>query len=371
MAIGNGSLRRKAASNRRVVVLVVPPVEELDLVGPIQVFSAANRLAGKPVYSIEIATNGKDLKVQGEGGLLAFLAETNYQGLSKNFDSLLLVCGVGTRNVRDPALFAWLRRVAPTVRRLGSVCLGAFLLAEAGLLNGRRATSHWRFSKELARRYPMVQVASEPVWVKDENIYTSAGIAAGIDLALAWVEEDCGNAIAAEVARELVLFLRRPAGQAQLSVSLAAQANEMKSIQELQVWIAEHLHKELSVQLLADRAAMSVRNFERVFAREVGMSPARYVRQVRVEAAQRMIERSEKGLEQIALACGFSSADLMRRAFMRSLGTTPRALRLLAKTVVQKRAATVARRAWSQRKMQLSNLHSSPSSNTGSGGIRG
>jgi transcriptional regulator GlxA family with amidase domain len=169
----------------------------------------------------------------------------------------------------------------------------------------------------------MVKVASEPVWVKDGNIYTSAGISAAIDLALAWVEEDCGNAIAAEVARELVLFLRRPARQAQLSVSLAAQDNEMKSIQELQVWIVEHLHNGLSLQILADRVAMSVRNFERVFAREVGMSPARYVRKVRVEAAQRMIDRSEKGLEQIAAACGFSSADLMRRAFIRTLGTTP------------------------------------------------
>jgi transcriptional regulator GlxA family with amidase domain len=319
-----------------MVVLAVPPVDEFDLVCPIQVFSAANRLAGKLVYRVEIATNGKDLKVQGEGGLLSFLAETNYEGLNKNFDSLLLVCGVGTRNVRDPALFAWLRRIAPTVRRVGSVCVGAFLFAEAGLLNGRRATSHWKFSQELAQRYPKVKVESEPVWVKDGNVYTSAGISAGIDLALAWVEEDCGNAIAAEVARELVLFLRRPAGQAQLSVSLAGQAQEMKAIQELQVWIAEHLREELSLQLLADHVAMSVRNFERVFAREVGTSPARYVRKVRVEAAQRMIDRSEKGLEQIAMACGFSSADLMRRAFIRSLGTTPRALHSLTKTGVEK-----------------------------------
>ena len=150
MALGNGNLRRKAApSNRRVVVLVVPPVDEFDLLCPIQVFSAANRLAGKSIYSVEIATNRKKLKVQGEGGLLSFLAQTHYKGLKRGFDSLLLVCGLGTRNVRHPALFAWLRRVAPSVRRLGSVCVGSFLLAEAGLLNGKRATSHWRFSKEL------------------------------------------------------------------------------------------------------------------------------------------------------------------------------------------------------------------------------
>ena len=157
---------------------------------------------------------------------------------------------------------------------------GLFYFAEAGLLNGRRATSHWKFSRGLAPRYPSVKVVSEPVWVKDESIYTSAGISAGIDLALAWVEEDCGNAIATEVARELVLFLRRPAGQAQIRVSLAAQANETKSIHELQVWLAEHLHKQLSLDLLADRVAMSVRTFERVFQREVGLSPARYIRQL-------------------------------------------------------------------------------------------
>lgn len=306
-----------------MVVLAVPPVEEFDLVCPIQVFGAANRLAGKRVYSVEIATNGSDLKVQGEGGLLSFLAETNYKGLNENFDSLLLVCGLGTRNVRDAALFAWLRRVAPTVRRLGSVCVGSFLLAEAGLLNGKRATSHWRFSKELARRYPMVKVESELVWVKDENIYTSAGISASIDLALAWVEEDCGAAIAQEVARELVLFLRRSGGQKQLSVSLSAQASEMKSIQELQVWITENLRKKLSVQALADRAAMSVRNFERVFTREVGRTPSKYVLQARLEAVRHQLERTDRGLKQIAVACGFGSADVMRRSFSRLVGVTP------------------------------------------------
>lgn len=306
-----------------MVVLAVPPVDEFDLVCPIQVFSAANRLADKAVYSVEVATSGRDLKVQGEGGLLSFLAETNYKNLKENFDSLLLACGLGTRNVRDLALFAWLRRIAPSVRRLGSVCVGSFLFAEAGLLNGRRATSHWRFSKELARRYPLVKVESELVWVKDENIYTSAGISAGVDLALAWVEEDCGAAIAQEVARELVLFLRRSGGQKQLSVSLSAQASEMRAIQELQVWIAENLRKKLTVQVLADRTAMSVRNFERVFTREVGRTPSRYVLQARVEAVRHQLERTDRGLKQIAAACGFGSADVMRRSFARFVGVTP------------------------------------------------
>ena len=324
MATQNGnSQRKREASGRRVVVLAVPPVDEFDLVCPVQVFGAANRLAGKPVYRVEVVTNGKDVRVQGEGGVLSFVAETSYKALNANFDSLLLVCGLGTRNARDQALFAWLRRVAPTVRRLGSVCVGSFLLAEAGLLNGRRATSHWRFSKELARRYPMVKVESELVWVKDENIYTSAGISAGIDLALAWVEEDCGAAIAQEVARELVLFLRRSGGQKQLSVSLSAQASEMKAIQELQLWITDNLRKKLAVQVLADRVAMSVRNFERVFTREVGRTPSQYVLQARVEAVRHQLERTDRGLKQIAAACGFGSADVMRRSFSRFVGVTP------------------------------------------------
>jgi transcriptional regulator GlxA family with amidase domain len=329
MSTTDSSVRRKGAPHRqrRVIVLVVPPVEELDLVGPIQVLSAANRLAGKPVYSVEVVTNGDDLKVEGEGGLLSFLAHRHYKALRADFDSLLIVCGVATRLARDRDLFAWMRSVAPTVRRLGAVCVGAFLLAEAGLLNGRRVTTHWKFGQELAGRYPKIRVVTEPIWVKDGNIYTSAGISAGIDLALAWVEEDCGNAIATEVARELVLFLRRPGGQAQLSVSLAAQANEMKSIQELQVWIAENLDRKLSLPILAGRVAMSVRNFERVFTRELGASPARYVLQMRIEAARRMLEGSRKGLAQIATACGFSSADAMRRAFMRTLGVTPHSCR--------------------------------------------
>src|SRR5215469_4551106 len=324
MAAQNGNSRRKrVASSRRVVVLAVPPVDEFDLVCPIQVFGAANRLGGKSVYSVEVVTNGKDIKVQGEGGVLSFLAESSYKALQENFDSLLVVCGLGTRNARDPALFAWLRHIALTVRRLGSVCVGSFLLAEAGLLNGRKATSHWRFSKELARRYPRVKVESELVWVKDGNIYTSAGISAGIDLALAWVEEDCGAAIAQEVARELVLFLRRPGGQKQLSVSLSAQASEMKVIQELQVWIAENLRKKLSVQVLAERVAMSVRNFERVFTREVGRTPSQYVLHARVEAARHQLERTDKGFKQIAVGCGFGSADVMRRSFARLVGVTP------------------------------------------------
>jgi len=316
---------RKAA--RRIVVVIVPPVDELDLVGPLQVFNSVNRLAGRTIYAIDVVTNSNRLRVEGEGGVLTFIARHHFNKVKGACDSVLLVCGLGSRSVRDPGLSAWLVKTAGDVRRLGAVCVGSFLLAEAGLLNGRRATTHWKFGRELAGRYPAVRVEHDPLWVKDGNIYTSAGISAGIDLALAWVEEDCGAGLAHEAARELVLFLRRPGGQPQLSVSLASQASEMMSIRELQIWIAEHLEARLSVEDLADRMAMSVRNFERVFTREVGTTPSQYVLQLRVESARRQLERTDRGLKHVASAAGFRSVDVMRRAFVRLLGITPRRYR--------------------------------------------
>jgi transcriptional regulator GlxA family with amidase domain len=321
---------RRHSAGRRIVVVVVPPVDDLDLVGPLQVFSSVNRLVGRPVYAIEVVTSADRLTVEGESGVLTFMARCRLEELDGDCDSVLLVCGLGNRTKRDAALSAWLRRTAAEARRLGAVCVGSFLLAEAGLLNGRRATTHWKFGRELAKRYPDVRVEHEPLWVKDGNIYTSAGISAGIDLALAWVEEDCGAGLAHEAARELVLFLRRPGGQPQVSVSLASQASEMLSIRELQIWIAEHLATRLSVENLADRMGMSVRNFERVFTREVGTTPSQYVLQARVEAARRQLERTDPGLKHVASAAGFGSVAVMRRAFVRLLGITPRRYRELA-----------------------------------------
>ena len=322
--------RLRRLSSRRIIVVAVPPVDELDLVGPLQVFNSVNRLAGRPIYTTEIVTNADRLTVEGEGGVLTFMARHHFDKVRGACDSVLLVCGLTTRSVRDAALSAWLRKMAGEVRRIGAVCVGAFLLAEAGLLNGRRATAHWKFGRELACQYPAVRVEHDPLWVKDGNIYTSAGVSAAIDLALAWVEEDCGASLAHEAARELVLYLRRPGGQPQISVSLASQASEMASIRELQIWIAEHLDARLSVEDLSQRMAMSVRNFERVFTREVGTTPSQYVMQVRVEAARRRLERTDLGLKNVASASGFGSVDVMRRAFLRLLGITPRRYRELA-----------------------------------------
>ena len=318
------------STSRRIIVVIVPPVDELDLVGPLQVFNSVNRLAGRNIYSIEVVTNADNLTVDGEAGVLTFVARHHFSEVAGACDSVLLVCGLASRSVRDVQLSAWLKKMSVEVRRLGAVCVGVFLLAEAGLLNARRATTHWKFGRELATRYPGIRVEHDPLWVRDGNIYTSAGISAGIDLALAWVEEDCGAGLAHEAARELVLFLRRPGGQPQVSISLASQASEMLSIRELQIWIAEHLQTRLSVDDLADRMSMSVRNFERVFTREVGTTPAQYVLQMRVEAARRHLERTDRGLKQVASSAGFGNVDVMRRAFVRLLGITPRRYRELA-----------------------------------------
>ena len=313
---------------RAVVVLVVPPVDELDLVGPVEVFGTANRLMsrGQARYAVEIVTTAQDRKIAGESGL-SLVAERHYLEVGGRPDAVLVTCGVEARRRRDRSLGAWLVRMAGSVRRLGSVCVGGFLLAEAGLLDGRRATVHWRYAREFAERYPRVAVDPRPTWVRDRNIYTSAGISAGIDLALAWVEEDFGPGFALKVARELVLFLRRPGGQDQLSVSLQAQGSHTRPLHELQAWMMEHLDRPLSIDALADRVAMSPRNFARLFAHEVGTTPGRYLLRLRVEAARRLLEQTDRGLTEIARASGFGGPDVMRRAFLRVLGTAPASYR--------------------------------------------
>jgi transcriptional regulator GlxA family with amidase domain len=238
-------------------------------------------------------------------------------------DTLLIAGGAGTRGPRDPALLAWLCRMAGQVRRVCSICTGAYLLADAGLLNGKRATTHWRFVTSFARKHPAVLWDPNPIFVRDGNIYTSAGVTAGMDLALALIEEDYGGALALNVARQMVIFLRRPGSQAQFSVALSAQAAERNSLKELQVWIAENLARDLSVEALAAHVAMSKRNFARVFVRELGRTPARYVEQARIEAARAQLAASDESVDQIAMRCGFSSAELLRRSFVRRFKIAP------------------------------------------------
>ena len=313
---------------RRVMVLAVPPAEELDIVGPWDVFASVNSALAEqgPAYTIELVTGGKQRSFRGDSGL-TIVAGSVYTNVSGNPDTLVVVGGTGATASRDRAISQWIRQKAKAARRVASICTGAFLLAEAGLLDGRRATTHWMFTREMATRFPKVSVDPDPIFVRDGNIYTSAGVTAGMDLALALVEEDLGSAMALRIARTLVLFLRRPGGQAQFSASLWAQASQLKPLRELCVWMVENLGRDLSVSVLASRVAMSDRNFARVFAQELGVTPARYVEQLRLEAARRELELSDKGLEQVALASGFSSGELLRRAFMRRYGIPPHTYR--------------------------------------------
>ncbi len=223
----------------------------------------------------------------------------------------------------DERLIAFLKRAAGRSRRVASVCTGAFLLARAGLLDNRKATTHWSGCRELARRYPGVSVQRDPIFVRSGNVYTSAGVTAGIDLALALVEEDLGPKVARDVARWLVLFLRRPGGQSQFSAALAGQPAERGPLRELQGWMVDHLDEDLSVPALAERAYMSPRNFARAFKREVGMTPAAYVEALRVERARGLLETGGESVEQVALRCGFGTVETMRRVFRRRLGVSP------------------------------------------------
>ena len=309
---------------RRIIVLAAPPSEELDIVGPWDVFATANNaLRGKQrAYNLELVTTGKRRSFLCDSGL-TLAAKYRYQELRGSVDTLIVAGGTGALMTHDPAILTWVRKVAGKARRVASICTGAFLLAEAGLLAGRRATTHWMFTKQLSAQYPAVHVDPHPIFVRDENLYTSAGVTAGMDLALALVEEDLGSAIALHVAQMLVLFLRRPAGQAQFSNSWMEHVSNSKPLRELQVWIADNLNKDLSIEALASRAAMSERNFARVFVRELGTTPAHYVEQLRLEAARRELEATRKSLKQVALASGFSSSEVMRRAFLRCLRTSP------------------------------------------------
>ena len=313
---------------RRVVLATFPGAQILDVTGPLEVFSTAGREvrerspgAADP-YRLEVVASRAG-PIETSSGI-EVVARASVRGLRGRIDTLIVAGGEGTEDaIRDDALMGWIRRAGPRARRLASVCSGAFLLAEAGLLDGRRATTHWRGCDLLARQYPKVRVEPDPIFVRDGRVYTSAGVCAGMDLALALVEEDLGREIALAVAQRLVLFLKRPGGQSQFSAQLKAQAAAREPLRDLQGYIAENPDGDLTVEALAERVGMSPRNFARVFGREVGTTPARYVEQTRVEAARRRLEESDDPVETVAGDCGFGSAETLRRSFLRILNVAP------------------------------------------------
>ncbi len=313
---------------RRIALLAYPDVQILDVTGPLEVFARTtrwlndNRRMATPAYTVEIL-GLKPGPFRASSGLRLH-ADHGFRDAGGGIDTLLVAGGVGAaRHQADPDILRWLRRQSTHVRRLASVCTGAFFLAEAGLLDGRRATTHWNDCPDLARRFPKVRVEPDTIYVQDGSIYTSAGVTAGMDLALALVEEDHGREVALAVARALVLFLRRPGGQAQFSAQLAVQFAEHEPLRELQAHILEHPKEDLTVETLARRVSMSPRNFARVFTRELGTTPARFVTAVRVETARRLLEESSEDLEAICRRSGLGSLETMRRAFLRLVGTPP------------------------------------------------
>ncbi|MGH7101082.1 MAG: GlxA family transcriptional regulator, partial [Acetobacteraceae bacterium] len=305
---------------RVIDVLTYPAVQLLDVSGPVQVFASANDLvvgAGRArPYRLKVVAQGGEGATASAGVTLAAGPLT---GEGEELDTLLVAGGEGAEAAAEnPVLVDWVRQRAGKARRVASVCTGAFLLAAAGVLDGRRAATHWMYCTKLAQRFPAVRVEPDPIFVCDGPVWTSAGVTAGIDLALALVEEDLGRSVALAVARYLVVFLKRPGGQAQFSAALALQAAEDK-FGALHAWINEHLADDLSLSVLAGQAGMSERSFGRHYAGTTGQTPARAIERLRMEAARRLLSDSRTPVKRIAQRCGFGSEETMRRSFLRLL----------------------------------------------------
>jgi transcriptional regulator GlxA family with amidase domain len=301
---------------RRVVITGPPPVQVLDVTGPLEVFANA------AAYDIQVCTPDGGHSLRTNRGIDLGNAMPTSECVGP-IDTLIVAGGPGSESGSyDLSFIQWIREAATRARRVASICTGAFMLAEAGLLDGKEAVTHWKFCDRLALEYPKVHVKRDPIYLKDGCIYTSAGITAGIDLSLALVEEDQGHKVSLEIARFLVMFLVRPGGQAQYSHMLSHQATASQPLRELQVWMLEHLRDSMTVESLAERLGVSSRHFTRVCLQETGMNPGQFIDRMRVEAAQQLIDSSKKGLKEVAEACGFHSAEAMRRAFSRVLGVT-------------------------------------------------
>lgn len=319
---GSRSAPTKAA--RVIEVLAYPLVQLLDVTGPLQVFASANehitQAGGAAPYVLRVVAKGGAPITASAGVGIATHALPRGRSV---VDSLMVAGGPGVdAAAEDSELVDWLKRRATQARRVASVCTGAFLLGQAGLLDGRRAVTHWSYCAELSRRYPSIKVEPDPIFVRDGAIWSSAGVTAGIDLALALVEEDLGRATALAVARYLVVFLKRPGGQAQFSAALSLQSAE-DEFGALHEWIGKHLTDDLSLPVLARQAGMSERSFSRHYARATGVTPVHAIERLRVEAARRLLSETRQPVKRISQRCGFGSEETMRRSFLRVLAATP------------------------------------------------
>lgn len=316
---------------RKVVIVVYDGANSLDFVGPLDVFAFAADIAkGKhpgapPAYAVELAsTCGGPVRTWAGMQVVPHYALAD---VPSGLDTVLVAGGDYTRAAADARLLNWLRARTPDVRRMGAVCSGTFILAAAGLLRNHKATTHWATAAQLAHEYPDIEVEPDAIFIRSGKMYTSAGGSAGMDLALALVEEDLGYDVALTVARALVLFLKRPGGQSQFSRPLFAQTAAAGPLQGVVEWIVRHLDADLRVEVLAQKAGMSARNFARAFTASMETTPAKFVEAARLEQARSCLEGGRASLKQIARECGFSSAERMRRAFQRTLRVTPEAYR--------------------------------------------
>lgn len=319
--------------SHRVVIAVFPDVDLLDVTGPAEVFALANReTAGRAGYQVRLA--GPQAGAVRTSAGVRLLADLAFDEVGGQVDTLLVPGAVdlteqGPVARIDSDVVAWVKETAPHARRVASVCVGAHVLAAAGLLDGRTATTHWSTAAQLAADHPAITVDPDPIFVRTDRgrLWTGAGISACLDLALALVAEDQGEEVALAVARQLVMYLKRQGGQSQFSVPLSRPASARRDIDELRLWIADHLDGDLSAEVLADRMCLSERHFARVFKQETGASPATYVEAARIEVARRLLETTDDPLDQVAAAAGLGSAETLHRAFRRQLATTPAAYR--------------------------------------------
>jgi transcriptional regulator GlxA family with amidase domain len=306
---------------RRVGILVLPGVQMLDAAGPLDVFAEANIQSGSAEYALHIiSTAGRP--VQSSSGM-RILPDLTLGDRVTRFDTLLVAGAPHLEHgLPGPDVLEWVRRQAPNCRRYGSVCSGALVLAASGLLDGRRVTTHWSVAERLAQRYPSVEVEADALYVRDGPVRTAAGVTAGLDLALALVEEDLGRTVAKCVASQLVMFFRRPGGQLQFSRRGETNPAGRSALQDVQRWVIAHPAEDASLAALASRAGLSPRHFARVFRQELGMTPASWVERVRIDTARAKLEAGDRP-KQVATACGFGDVDTFRRAFQRQLGVTP------------------------------------------------